>query len=135
MPVTRRTSKRKRLPRARSAPVDSFLDFEKLLAATSTVQRYSLRLYITGTSPRSTAAVANIRALCEDYLKGKYDLVVIDIYQQPRQAMAAQIIAVPTLVKKSPRPPRRLVGNLSDRDKVLVGLDLRARAPNQPNAS
>jgi circadian clock protein KaiB len=85
---------------------------------------YVLRLYITGTTPRSCRAIANIRSLCEEYLSGRYDLEVVDIYQQPAEASRRQIIAVPTLVKELPFPTWRMVGDLSDRDRVLVALDL-----------
>lgn len=91
-------------------------------------ERYVLRLYITGMTPRSSAAVAAIKAVCEEYLEGRYDLEVIDIYQHPVLAMDEQIIAAPTLVKKLPMPLRRLIGDLSDKERVLLGLDLRSRA-------
>lgn len=95
---------------------------------TSSKQRYELRLYVTGNSPRSSQAITNVRALCEEFLPDRYDLEVIDIYQQPTQAASAQIIAAPTLIKITPKPARRLIGNLSDRDKVLVGLNLAVRS-------
>jgi circadian clock protein KaiB len=106
-------------------PVDSAAKFEKLLKNTSSKARYVLRLYITGTTARSAEAISNVRKLCEEYLPGRYDLEVVDIYQQPGQAGDAQIIAAPTLIKDFPAPPKRLVGNLSDREKVIVGLNLR----------
>ena len=87
-------------------------------------QRYVLKLYVTGKTPRSTQAVENLRAICDEYLEGRYDLEVIDIYQQPGLLAGEQIIAAPTLLKKSPLPTRRLVGDLSNRRRVLVGLDL-----------
>lgn len=105
--------------------VDSSAKFEKLLQKASRGVSYSLRLYVTGTTARSTQAISAIRKLCEEYLKGRYDLKVIDIYQQPTQAGDAQIIAAPTLVKEFPLPPKRLVGNLSNREKVIVGLNLK----------
>ncbi len=90
-------------------------------------ERYVLRLYVTGMTPRSTQAFAAIKALCEEHLQGCYDLEVIDIYQHPQLAKDEQIIAVPTLVKKLPTPLRRLIGDLSDTEKVLLGLDLRRK--------
>jgi circadian clock protein KaiB len=87
-------------------------------------QRYVLKLYVTGKTARSTASVENVRAICDEYLEGRYDLEVIDIYQQPALLAGEQIIAVPTLIKKSPLPTRRLVGDMSNRRRVLVGLDL-----------
>ena len=104
---------------------DSLPRFERLLERASGKEHYSLRLYITGTSVRSNRAVAAIRAVCEEHLKGKYDLEVVDIYQQPVKAVDAQIIAAPTLVKMLPKPLRRFVGNLTNRAKVVSGLDLR----------
>ena len=89
--------------------------------------RYVLRLYVTGMTPRSTEAFAAIKAVCEEHLQGRYDLEVIDIYQHPKLAKDEQIIAVPTLVKKLPAPLRRLIGNLSDTERVLLGLDLRRK--------
>jgi circadian clock protein KaiB len=88
-------------------------------------ERYVLRLYVTGMTPRSLEALRTIKALCEEHLQGRYDLEVVDIYQHPRLAQDEQIIAVPTLVKQLPAPLRRLIGNLSDRERVLFGLDLR----------
>jgi circadian clock protein KaiB len=89
---------------------------------------YVLRLFITGMTPRSTEAFSNIKAICEKHLQGRYDLEVIDIYQQPTLARDEQIIAAPTLIKKLPAPLRRLVGNLSKEDRVLIGLDLNRTA-------
>jgi circadian clock protein KaiB len=86
--------------------------------------RYLLRLFVTGMTPRSTEAIARIKAICEEFLEGRYELEVIDIYQQPDAARAEQIIATPTLIKKLPPPLRRLVGDLSDRRRVLLGLNI-----------
>ncbi len=93
-------------------------------------ERYVLRLYVTGLTPRSTEAIRNIRAFCETHLKGRYDLDVIDLYQQPTLAEGEQIIAAPTLIKKLPLPLRRFIGNMSNVDRMLVGMDLR---PNPDN--
>jgi circadian clock protein KaiB len=90
--------------------------------------RYLLRLYVTGMTARSTEAFANIKAICEERLQGRYDLEVIDIYQHAALAKDEQIIAVPTLVKRLPLPLRRLIGNLSDQERVLLGLDLCRKA-------
>ena len=92
---------------------------------TDDLQHYVLRLYVTGMTPRSLQALHTIKELCEQHLRGRYDLEVIDIYQHPRLATDEQIVAVPTLVKQLPAPLRRLIGNLSDRERVLFGLDLR----------
>jgi circadian clock protein KaiB len=92
-------------------------------------ERYVLRLYVTGMTPRSAQAIKNLRAICEEYLDGRYELDVIDIYQQPVLTRGEQIIAAPTLIKKLPLPMRRLVGDMSDRERVLLGLDLVSAAP------
>jgi circadian clock protein KaiB len=94
------------------------------------VERYVLRLYVTGMTSRSARAVRNLQAICDEYLHGRYDLEVIDIYQQPVLVKGEQIIAAPTLVKKLPLPMRRIIGDMSNRDRVLLGLDL-VRSSNQ----
>jgi len=97
--------------------------FEEALAQ-SRAEGYVLRLYITGMTPRSSQAIEHIREICETHLKGHYELEVIDIYQSPSVAQAEQIIAAPTLIKKLPLPLRRLVGDLSNEERVLAGLDV-----------
>ena len=92
-------------------------------------RQYLLRLYVVGATAGSQRAISNLRAICETELAGRYKLEVIDIYQQPTLAKGEQIIAAPTLVKKLPLPVRRLVGDMSDRDRVLLGLDLRPIEP------
>ena len=103
--------------------------FEALLRKTAEKEHYELKLYVTGTSARSGQAIANVRSLCEEYLAGRYDLEVIDIYQQPGVAATEQIIAAPTLIKKFPAPTRRMIGDLSNPDKILVGLNIVAKTP------
>jgi circadian clock protein KaiB len=93
-------------------------------AARTPAERYVLRLYVTGLTPRSARAVSNLRAICDEYLDGRYDLEVIDIYQQPVLTKGEQIVAAPTLVKKLPLPMRRIIGDMSNRERVLLGLDL-----------
>jgi circadian clock protein KaiB len=87
-------------------------------------ERYVLCLYVSGMTPRSTAAIARLKAICEKHLAENYELEVVDIYQQPARARADQIIATPTLIKKRPAPLRRLVGSLADTPHVLSGLEL-----------
>jgi len=89
--------------------------------------RYVLRLYVAGLMPKSTLAIANIKKICEEHLQGSYELEVIDLYQQPQLAQGDQIVAVPTLIKKLPLPLRRVIGDMSDTGRVLVGLDLRRK--------
>lgn len=99
------------------------------LAGQTEAENYVLRLYVSGVTPRSVAAIKTIKEICETRLQGRYDLQVIDIYQQPELASGAQIVAVPTLIKQLPSPLRHLVGNLSKKERVLVGLDLVAEPP------
>lgn len=100
--------------------------FEKTLKR-SKDKEYVLRLYVAGATPRSTEAIVNIKKICEEHLKGRYELEVIDIYQQPVLAKGEQIIAAPTLVKKLPLPLRRFIGSMYDIDRILVGLDLKPK--------
>jgi circadian clock protein KaiB len=94
------------------------------LASTPEPERYVLRLFVTGTTTRSLRAIANMRRICEENLAGRYDLEVIDIYQQPQATRELQVVATPTLVKVLPEPLRRIIGDLSDRERVLAGLNL-----------
>lgn len=106
-------------------PLSSTADFEALLKGNlDSSQRYVLKLYVTGTTTRAAQAVANIHAMCDEHLAGRYDLEVIDIYQQPDAAADEQIIAAPTLVKQEPAPSRRVVGNFSDKEKILISLNI-----------
>jgi circadian clock protein KaiB len=91
--------------------------------------QYVLRLYVSGSTLKSELAIGNIERVCEEHLKGRYDLEVIDIHHQAHLARDEQIVAVPTLIKRLPLPLRRLVGDMSDLSKVLFGLDLRMREP------
>lgn len=98
--------------------------FEDALAAEPNAEHYRLRLFVSGSTPRSLRAIQNIQALCEEKLHGRYDLEVIDIYQHPEHVKPEQIVVTPTLVKKLPLPLRKIIGDLSDKGRVLVGLDL-----------
>jgi circadian clock protein KaiB len=86
---------------------------------------YVLRLYVTGTTPHSTRAIVNIRKICEEYLRGRYGLEVVDICEHPMLAEGEQIIAAPTLIKMLPLPLRRFIGDMSQTQRILLGLDLR----------
>jgi len=111
--------------RVQAARTQSTAMFERALAE-SGKGTYVLRLYLTGATPRSVRAIKNVKALCEQYLQGRYELEVVDLYQQPEQAQAAQIIAAPTLVKELPLPLRRLIGDLSDPNRLLIALNLKS---------
>ena len=90
--------------------------------------RYVLRLYVTGSTAYSIRAISNIRKICEEHLEGRYDLEVVDISQHPALAEGEQIIAAPTLIKQLPLPLRRFIGDMSQTDRILLGLDLREAA-------
>jgi circadian clock protein KaiB len=91
-------------------------------------KKYVLKLYVTGATRRSQRAITNLNAICQEFLQGRYDLQVVDIYQSPALAKDADILAAPTLVKQLPLPVRRLIGDLSERGRVLVLLDVKPKA-------
>ena len=97
-------------------------------AAGPVVPSYVLRLYVTGATPRSTRAITNIRKICEEHLEGRYELEIVDIAQHPTLAEGEQIIAAPTLIKKLPLPLRQFIGDMSQTERILLGLDLREAA-------
>jgi len=97
-------------------------------AKKSDVQNYVLRLYIAGTTPGSTRAVETLREICDEHLDGRCDVEVIDVYQQPVLARDEQIIAVPTLVKKLPAPLRKIIGDFANKERVLIGMDLKPKS-------
>ena len=88
-------------------------------------KRYELRLYIAGNTPKSNTAIRNLKKYCEEHLKGMYDIEVVDLLVNPQLAAGDQILAIPTLVKKVPEPVRKIIGDLSNEEKVLVGLNIR----------
>jgi circadian clock protein KaiB len=89
---------------------------------------YQLRLYVAGQTAKSLAAVTNLRRVCEDHLAGRYEISVIDLLQNPQLAASDQILAIPTLVRRLPEPLKRIIGDLSNLQKVLVGLDIQPRS-------
>ena len=93
--------------------------------------KYLLRLYVTGTTGKSVRAIQNVRRICEEHLQGLYDLEVVDIYKNLPLARGDQIIAAPTLIKRLPAPLRRLIGDMSDEQRVLVGLDIRPKGSSR----
>jgi circadian clock protein KaiB len=106
-------------------PINRVRDFEQALEdSQNSLQKYRLRLYVTGSTERSTQAIQAIRQVCDQHLRGRYELEVVDIHQQPVLAQGEQIVAAPTLIKVLPPPLRKLIGNLSDEERVLVGLDV-----------
>ena len=111
-------------PRAKPVNAKQALDLGRTKRNT---QKYVLRLYVAGMTPRSERAIRSVMAMCEKHVAGRYDLQVIDIYQQPTLAKGEQIIAAPTLIRKLPLPLRKLIGSMAEEEKLLVGLDLRAK--------
>jgi circadian clock protein KaiB len=105
---------------------DSRAAFEEALAKNGD-NEYVLRLYVAGMGPKSIQAIDNIKRLCEEYMPGKYQLEVIDIYQNPVFAKNGQIVAAPTLIKELPPPLRKLIGSMADTERVLVGMDLKSK--------
>jgi circadian clock protein KaiB len=89
------------------------------------VAAWQLRLYVAGTTARSTAALANLRKICEEHLAGQYSIEVIDLLERPQLAQGEQIVAIPTLERRLPEPVRKIIGDLSNTERVLIGLDLR----------
>jgi circadian clock protein KaiB len=108
-----------------NAAADALAVAAQAAAAQAATARYVLRLYVAGMTSRSRAAIENVRTVCEQHLHGRYELEVVDIYQQPTLAKGEQIIAAPTLIKKLPLPLRRVIGDMSSIERLLVGLDLR----------
>ena len=88
---------------------------------------YLLRLYVAGQTPKSVAAIANLKEICETHLQGQYEIEIIDLMENPQLAQGDQILALPTLVRRLPEPIKKIIGDLSNTERVLVGLDLRAR--------
>ena len=94
---------------------------------------YILRLYVTGKTPRAEVAIANLRRICDEELRGEYEMQVIDVLEHPQLAEDEKILATPTLIKRLPPPLRRVIGDLSDKDKVLLGLDVWPNTPSSPD--
>lgn len=88
---------------------------------------YNLRLYVAGQTPKSIAAVANLKRICDEHLPGRYEIEVVDLMKNPALAQRHQIVAIPTLIRQLPEPMKRIIGDLSNSEKVLVGLDIRPR--------
>ena len=100
--------------------------FQRAIAAGPPLDRYVLRLYVAGMNPRSSEAIRTVTEICEENLKHRYSLDVVDLYKQPAMAKQEQIIAAPTLIKESPLPLRRIIGSMADKHRVLLGLNLTA---------
>lgn len=113
---------KQRIPRPTASLVEIL---KKSTPAERAAETWDLRLYVAGQSPRSIAAFANLKKICEEHLSGRYNIEVVDLVQHPQLAAGDQIVAIPTLVRKLPQPLRRIVGDLRDTERALVGLQLR----------
>jgi circadian clock protein KaiB len=103
-------------------------EFERATGSTAAAaQTYELRLYVAGQTPKSILALVNLRQICEEHLQGRYEIEVIDLMENPQLAQGDQILALPTLVRRLPEPIKKIIGDLSNTERVLVGLDLRVR--------
>ncbi|MGD9973746.1 MAG: circadian clock KaiB family protein [Desulfatirhabdiaceae bacterium] len=109
---------------------ENMANLEEAVAARASAH-YVLRLYVAGFTPRSATAIASVKKICEEHLRGRYELEVVNLYDTPTLAKGEQIIAAPTLIKKLPLPLRRVVGDMADTNKLLVGLDLRKKDPDK----
>jgi circadian clock protein KaiB len=107
-------------------PKDSSKEFEAAMRSAGS-EKFVLRLYVSGSTAKSLAAIQSIRKICDEHLAGRCELEVVDIYQQPTLARGEQIIAVPTLIKKLPLPLRKFIGNLADEERIILGLDLKQK--------
>jgi circadian clock protein KaiB len=111
-------------PKPRKTKVAATPDPKPVSKKNLAAKNYKLRLYIAGQTPRSLQALSNLKRICEDHLAGKYSVEVIDLIEQPQRASADQVLAIPTLVRKIPKPARKIIGDLSDTERVLVGLEV-----------
>ena len=100
-------------------------EIEQEAGADASAESWELRLYVAGKTPRSVAALSNLKRICEDHLAGKYSIEVIDLLERPQLARGEQIVAIPTLERRLPEPVRKIIGDLSNTERVLIGLDLR----------
>jgi circadian clock protein KaiB len=103
------------------------LSEDRIAASSSDVKAYVLRLYVAGQTPKSVLAFTNLKRICEDHLQGRYEIEIIDLLENPQLARGDQILAVPTLVRRLPEPIKKIIGDLSNTERVLVGLDLQER--------
>ena len=113
-----------------------FLETSVLLGEEELLSKYILTLYVTGSSPRARTAIDNLNRICAQELDGRYELEIVDVLENPQRAEDERILATPTLIKQLPPPLRRVIGDLSDKEKVLLGLEVRATssAPSRPEA-
>jgi circadian clock protein KaiB len=111
-------------------PTDSYAEFEKA-SGEKGKEKYVLRLFVSGMTPKSIQAIDNLKKICEEQLHGRYNLEIIDISQQPGSVKKQEIIATPTLIKELPKPIRRIIGDLSNKERILIGLNLKPKKNDQ----
>ena len=117
----------------RSASDQAKIEFDRLLDGSPDETFYRLTLFVTGHTAKSMLAVATVRSLCETHLVGRYELEVVDIYQSPERLSKDQIVAAPTLFKREPMPEQKVVGNLHDRERVMMALNLTSESQSEIN--
>lgn len=125
MAEARKTVNTKTVSAKKKAAGPAMLDGSRKLAAAARPAKWRLRLYVAGNTPNSIAAFGNLKEICESHLGGKYEIEVIDLLRQPQLAAGDQIVAVPTLVRRLPHPVKKIIGDLSNKERVLVGLELK----------
>jgi circadian clock protein KaiB len=123
--VKKKSSSRKKPPRRPAGAKRSAADKKAPAQPPARGEFWAMRLYVAGQSARSTAAIANLRRICDDHIPGRYEILIIDLLRNPEMAKDDQIVAIPTLVKKMPVPVRRIIGDLSATERVVVSLELR----------
>ena len=116
---------------ARQKLKESIRELEKAVEGAATDKKFILRLYVSGATTRSSRAIENIRNFCEEHLKDRYELEIVDIYQQPELLEKDQVVAAPTLIKDLPPPLQKLIGDMSDREKILIGLNIKPKKEDE----
>lgn len=110
---------------------NSIRQFEQAIDDPQSEKKIIMKLYVSGATPRSSRAIENIRNFCEEHLKGRYELEIVDIYQQPELLKHDEVVAAPTLIKELPLPLRKLIGDMSDEEKIMIGLNIKPRKEHE----
>lgn len=124
-PKKNKSGRKKIIPQEKEKNPRDTTCYNLIIYMESSSETYELRLYVAGQTPKSVTALTNLKKYCEEYLKGRYKIEVIDLLKNPQLAEGDQILAIPTLVRKVPVPIRKIIGDLSNEERVLVGLDIR----------
>jgi len=125
MNLPKKAAFQERLACGQNSDAEPALEQLESLVAELASPNYVFRLFVSGATPRSAAAIASVRRICEQYLSGRYELEVVDVYQQPEETRKAQIVVAPTLIVEMPSPAQRFIGNMSNPERILVALNLK----------